>query len=180
MTAESNTKRIRSLTVSAPVLHYHISGEVSEVRTDTMTGSSKPQPPQIQKPSRPYPRTAQLSKPSDEDPVYATVNKPRQDPASKNVDDLYSTVNKTKEPLYSDAEPLYSEPLPLCVKPDHIEDEAESAYADLEFVKKERAATGSFVKKVENNGATYATITEFKKIEEGEEEIEEIEEEEFW
>ena len=189
MTAESNTKRIRSLTVSAPVLHYHISGEVSEVtcstatkvRTDTMTASSKPPPPQIQKPSRPYPRTAQLSKPSDEEPVYATVNKPRQAPASKNVDDLYSTINKTKEPLYSDAEPLYSEPLPLCVEPDHIEDEAESAYADLEFVKKERAAPGSFVKKVENSGATYATITEFKKIEEGEEEIEdEQEEEEFW
>ena len=184
MTAESNTKRIRSLTVSAPVLHYHISGEVSEVtcstatkvRTDTMTASSKPPPPQIQKPSRPYPRTAQLSKPSDEEPVYATVNKPRQAPASKNVDDLYSTINKNKEPLYSDAEPLYSEPLPLCVEPDHIEDEAESAYADLEFVKKERAAPGSFVKKVENSGATYATITEFKKIEEGEEEVEE----EFW
>ena len=217
----ASESQVRNRTISAPILHYHISGEVSEVTISTnirMRSSSLER-------SAAIPDTEAASS-SNAEPVYATVSKPvkpKPDQSEENKEDLYSNLDREprrpselrhKEPIYNDAElastddefadidaePVYNnidpayndidpayndiesayndgEPMyakvnkPVTYQEQEEEEEEESAYADLEYMGKVRTATGSIVKKEESVDPTYATITEFQKAEETEEQF---------
>ena len=124
----------------------------------------------MSKPANPKPATLKMQA----DDCYSTLNRPA-DPepgfSETEVDDLYSTVNKPPpEPDYADADHIYSD-----IGLSHVEeaeDEEECKYADLEFVGRERSATGSVNRRVEERPEpTYVTVAEFQIVEETEEDF---------
>ncbi|KAL5248567.1 hypothetical protein ACHWQZ_G017670 [Mnemiopsis leidyi] len=196
--------QVRNRTISAPILHYHIAGEVSEVTistnirmrsnslewhddTDTEGGSScnaEPVYATVSKPVKPGQGEEKMedmysnldrgprrpSELSDKEPVYnnAELQKKKAEPLYNDIDPVYDDI----ESAYNEGEPMYAKVNKPSVDQEEEEGEEEEAYADLEYLGKVRSATGSIVKREEESaGPTYATITEFHKVEETEEQF---------